>query len=150
MSGDDPVRYEIAVCITHEPTEDGPRPLPWPFRAAFDRDTREAAEALVDQFFAAAAKAGAAGVILYRPADWSAWTVWRPVGDREPIPAMVTTAADGAKLVQRAKAGRATIDLTLTTSSPYLYDVFQVSKGSIPAKIDYHVTAANSDMESSA
>ncbi|WP_432943516.1 S8 family serine peptidase [Kribbella sp. CA-253562] len=93
---------------------------------------------------AAAAKAGAAGIIIYRPADWSAWTVWRPVGDREPIPAMVTTAADGAKLVNRAKAGRATIDLTLTTSSPYLYDVFQVSKGQIPAKIDYRVTTANS------
>jgi subtilisin family serine protease len=93
---------------------------------------------------AAAAKAGAAGVILYRPSDWSAWTVWRPVGDREPIPAMVTTAADGAKLIARAKAGRATIDLTLTTSSPYLYDVFQTSKNQIPAKIDYQVTAANS------
>ncbi|ADB29197.1 peptidase S8 and S53 subtilisin kexin sedolisin [Kribbella flavida DSM 17836] len=93
---------------------------------------------------AEAAKAGAAGVILVRPADWSAWTVWVPTGEREPIPAMVTTQRDGARLVNRAKAGRATIDLTLTTSSPYLYDVFQVSAGHIPAKIDHRVTTANS------
>ncbi|MFC6157910.1 S8 family peptidase [Kribbella jiaozuonensis] len=92
----------------------------------------------------AAANAGAAGVILVRPPDWSAWTVWRPVGDREPIPAMVTTSKDGHKLIDRARRGKATIDLTLTTSSPYLYDVQQVSTGSIPAKIDYKVTPANS------
>jgi hypothetical protein len=93
---------------------------------------------------AAAAKAGAAGVILVRPPDWSAWTVWNPTGDREPIPAMVTTTKDGQKLINRARAGRATIDLTLTTSSPYLYDVQQVSAGQIPSKITYKVTAANS------
>ncbi len=92
----------------------------------------------------AAAAAGAAAVILIRPADWGAWTVWRPVGDREPIPAMVTTFNDGQKLVDRVRRGNATIDLTLTTSSPYLYDVQQVSTGSIPAKIVYKVTAANS------
>ncbi|WP_371406186.1 S8 family serine peptidase [Kribbella sp. NBC_00662] len=92
----------------------------------------------------AAANAGAAAVILVRPADWSAWTVWRPVGDREPIPAMVTTSKDGHKLIDRARRGKASIDLTLTTSSPYLYDVQQVSTGSIPAKIDYKVTPANS------
>ncbi|NUR96394.1 MAG: S8 family serine peptidase [Kribbellaceae bacterium] len=92
----------------------------------------------------AAAKAGAAAVILVRPADWSAWTVWTPVGDREPIPAMVTTSKDGRALIERARRGKATIDLTLTTSSPYLYDVQQVSTGFIPAKIDYKVTPANS------
>ncbi|WP_410786910.1 S8 family serine peptidase [Kribbella sp. C-35] len=92
----------------------------------------------------AAAAAGAAAVILIRPADWGAWTVWRPVGDREPIPAMVTIFKDGQKLIDRVRRGNATIDLTLTTSSPYLYDVQQVSTGFIPAKIVYKVTAANS------
>ncbi|MEU4196740.1 S8 family serine peptidase [Kribbella sp. NPDC026611] len=93
---------------------------------------------------AAAAQAGAAGIILVRPPDFSAWTVWRPTGDREPIPAMVTTSKDGQKLIDRARRTKATIDLTLTTSSPYLYDVQQVSTGAIPKKIDYRVTAANS------
>lgn len=91
-----------------------------------------------------AAKAGAAGVILVRPADSSAWTVWRPIGEREPIPAMVTTYRDGRKLIDRARQGGATIDLTLTTSSPYLYDVQQVSAGQIPSKINYKVTPSNS------
>ncbi|HEY3556373.1 MAG TPA: S8 family serine peptidase [Kribbella sp.] len=91
-----------------------------------------------------AAAAGAAAIILVRAADRSAWTVWRPIGDREPIPAMVTTFGDGQKLLDRARRGNATIDLTLTTSSPYLYDVQQVSTGAIPAKIDYKVTPANS------
>ncbi|MEU0095934.1 S8 family serine peptidase [Kribbella sp. NPDC006257] len=93
---------------------------------------------------AAAAQAGAAGVILVRPPDWSAWTVWNPTGEREPIPAMVTTTKDGQKLIDRARKGHATIDLMLTTSSPYLYDVQQVSAGRIPAKITYKVSAANS------
>jgi subtilisin family serine protease len=93
---------------------------------------------------AAAAEAGAAGVILIRPPGSSTWTVWRPVGDREPIPAMVTGSTDGKKLLDRARKGHATIDLTLTTSSPYLYDVQQVSSGFIPKKIDYKVTTANS------
>ncbi|TCC18830.1 S8 family serine peptidase [Kribbella speibonae] len=97
-----------------------------------------------DEQIKAAAAAGAAAVILVRPADWGAWTVWRPVGDREPIPAMVTTFKDGQKLVDRVRRGKATIDLTLTTSSPYLYDVQQVSTGFIPAQIVYKVTAANS------
>lgn len=57
MSGR-PTRYEVAVCITHEPTDDGPRPMPRPFRTAFDQETREEAEALVERLFAAAAETG--------------------------------------------------------------------------------------------
>ena len=47
-------------------------------------------------------------------------------------------------LIDRAAMGHATIELTLTTSSPYLYDVQQVSTGQIPDKIVYKVTATNS------
>ncbi|TDD59009.1 peptidase S8 [Kribbella antibiotica] len=93
---------------------------------------------------AAAAAAGAAAIILVRPAGEGAWTVWRPTGDREPIPAMVATAGNGQKLLDLAQRGRATIDVTLTTSSPYLYDVQQVSTGSIPSKITYRVSEQNS------
>lgn len=57
MSGG-PMRFEIAVCITHEPTDDGPRPMPRPFRTAFDRETREEAEAVVERLFATAAETG--------------------------------------------------------------------------------------------
>ncbi|MFC0628097.1 S8 family serine peptidase [Kribbella deserti] len=96
------------------------------------------------EVIAAIAKAGAAGVILLRPLDQLPWTVWRPTGDREPIPAMVTTQATGRQLLAKGNQPGAKINLTLTTSSPYLYDVQQVSTGRIPAQIVHKVTPSNS------
>ncbi|MEN3612440.1 S8 family serine peptidase [Plantactinospora sp. ZYX-F-223] len=93
---------------------------------------------------AAAARAGAAVTLMVRPADWSAWTVWRPLGDREPIPMLAVAHDDGQRLIARAQQGRATLDLTLTTSSPYLYDVQHVERNRIPDRIVYRVTPTNS------
>ncbi|MDW5325002.1 S8 family serine peptidase [Plantactinospora sp. KLBMP9567] len=93
---------------------------------------------------AAAARAGAAVTLMVRPADWSAWTVWRPLGDREPIPMLAVANDDGQRLIARAQRGRATLSLTLTTSSPYLYDVQHVERNRIPDRIVYRVTPANS------
>jgi len=92
---------------------------------------------------AAAAAAGAATVLIQRPADWSAWTVWRPVGDRLPVPAMVVAYDDALRLLARVRSGRTSIDITLTTSSPYLYDVFHVERGRVPDKIVHKVTTQN-------
>ncbi|MEV2242068.1 S8 family serine peptidase [Micromonospora sp. NPDC049891] len=92
---------------------------------------------------AAAAAAGAAAVLIVRPADFSAWTVWRPDGDRLPIPSMVVAYDDGQRLIAAARKGRATLDLTLTVDSPYLYDVWQVSKGRVPERVVHAVTAKN-------
>ncbi|MFG3708732.1 S8 family serine peptidase [Micromonospora sp. NPDC047670] len=92
---------------------------------------------------AAAAAAGVAVALIVRPADSSAWTVWTPTGDRLPIPALVVAYDDGQRIVAAARAGRATLDLALTVDSPYLYDVFQVSKGRVPERIVHRVTAAN-------
>ncbi|WP_432824783.1 S8 family serine peptidase [Dactylosporangium sp. CA-092794] len=96
-----------------------------------------------DQIAAAAAK-GAAVVIVIRPPDQSTWTNWTPQGEREPAVALVAPSDLGQRLLARAATGRATLQLTLTPSSPYLYDVFQVSRGQVPAKITYRVTEANS------
>jgi subtilisin family serine protease len=93
---------------------------------------------------AAAAAAGAAVTLMVRPADWSAWTVWKPTGDREAIPMLAVAADAGEKLIARAGQGHATLSLTLTTSSPYLYDVQHVETGGIPDRIVYRVTPANS------
>ncbi|MGW4467882.1 S8 family serine peptidase [Micromonospora sp. NPDC004704] len=93
---------------------------------------------------AAAAAAGAAVTLMVRPADWSAWTVWRPIGDREAIPMLAVTADAGEKLIARAAKGRARLKLTLTTSSPYLYDVQHVETGRVPDRVVYRVTEANS------
>ncbi|MDG4786677.1 S8 family serine peptidase [Micromonospora sp. WMMD1102] len=93
---------------------------------------------------AAAAEAGAAVTLMVRPADWSAWTVWRPTGDREPIPMLAVAHDDGQRLIARAHRKAATVELTLTTSSPYLYDVQHVERNRIPDRIVYRVTANNS------
>ncbi|MGC4870283.1 S8 family serine peptidase [Micromonospora sp. DT53] len=96
-----------------------------------------------DEQIAAAAAAGAAAVLVVRSADFSAWTVWRPIGDRLPIPSMAVAYDDGQRLIAAARKGRATLDLTLTVDSPYLYDVWQVSKGRVPERIVHTVTAKN-------
>ncbi|MFC0507053.1 S8 family peptidase [Micromonospora costi] len=90
-----------------------------------------------------AAAAGAATLLIVRPSDSSAWTVWRPDGERLPIPSLVVAYDDGQRMIPAAKSGRATLDLTLTVDSPYLYDVWQVSKGRVPDRIVHRVTAAN-------
>ncbi|CCH17672.1 S8 family peptidase [Micromonospora lupini] len=96
-----------------------------------------------DEQVAAAAAAGAAAVLIVRPQDQTAWTVWRPAGERLPVPAMVVAYDDGQRLIAAARRGRATLDLTLTVDSPYLYDVWQVSKGRVPERIVHTVTAQN-------
>ena len=88
----------------------------------------------------AAAAAGAAVVLIIRPAGQSAWTSWSPDGeDRLPIPSAVVAHDDGLRL----RSGHR-LSLTLTAASPYLYDVMQVSTGRVPAQIVYRVTTANS------
>ncbi|MEU5965876.1 S8 family serine peptidase [Micromonospora parva] len=100
-------------------------------------------DASEEEQIAAAAAAGAAVVMIVRPADFSAWTVWQPLGERLPIPSMVVANDDGQRLIAAARKGRATLDLTLTVDSPYLYDVWQVSKGRVPERITHTVTGKN-------
>jgi subtilisin family serine protease len=93
----------------------------------------------------AAARAGAEAIILVRP-DWNnIRTVFEPALDRGPIPALLTTARDGARLIAAARGPRkARIDVETSRSSPYLYDVMQVSRGVIPDRIVHTVTKSNS------
>ncbi|MFI6266823.1 S8 family serine peptidase [Micromonospora sp. NPDC051006] len=100
-------------------------------------------DASEEEQIAAAAAAGAKSVLIVRPADQSAWTVWTPQGDRLALPSMAVANDDGQRLIAAARKGRATIDLTLTVDSPYLYDVWQVSKGRVPERIVHTVTAKN-------
>ncbi|SIN44130.1 S8 family serine peptidase [Micromonospora cremea] len=100
-------------------------------------------DASEDEQIAAAAAAGAKSVLIVRPADQSAWTVWTPQGDRLAVPAMAVAYDDGQRVIAAAREGRATLDLTLTVDSPYLYDVWQVSKGRVPERIEHIVTAKN-------
>ncbi|WP_410814801.1 S8 family serine peptidase [Micromonospora sp. 067-2] len=100
-------------------------------------------DASEEEQIAAAAAAGAVSVLVVRPEDRSAWTVWTPLGDRLPVPALAVAYDDGQKVIAAARRGRATIDLKLTVDSPYLYDVWQVSTGRVPERIVHRVTARN-------
>jgi hypothetical protein len=91
-----------------------------------------------------AADAGAAAVLVVLPATMSAWQPWQPDGERLPIPSAVAPNDDGQLILAAARKPRASLSLTLTTESPYLYDVFQVSKDRVPSRIVHRVTAANS------
>lgn len=93
---------------------------------------------------AAAAEAGVAALLVVRPPQFSAWTVWNPTGERLALPAMVVANDDGQELLKKAKTGTSTMSLTLQTSSPYLYDVIDVRRGAIPTHIVHEVSAANS------
>ncbi|MEJ3745758.1 S8 family serine peptidase [Actinomycetes bacterium KLBMP 9797] len=135
------------INLLHQsPGYDGTRVLPLTIGAVRGAAALiEASDVLAEEEqVAAAAAAGAAVAIIVRPADWSAWTVWRPIGDRLPIPAMVVAHDDGQRLLARARRGAATLHLTLTVSSPYLYDVFHVERGRVPDRIVHRMTDANS------
>ncbi|MFI6763638.1 peptidase S8, partial [Micromonospora sp. NPDC050417] len=94
----------------------------------------------------AAAEAGAEATLMVRPPTVPLWTVWQPLQNpKEAIPLLAVAAETGARLIDRASKGQpATIDLTLTTSSPYLYDVQHVEVGRIPEQVVYRVTEQNS------
>ncbi|GAA1760439.1 S8 family serine peptidase [Agromyces humatus] len=95
----------------------------------------------------AAAAAGARAIILVRPATNSIFTVFEPGFDPGPIPAMVTTAEDGAALIRHAQQpGKQQVVVEASRTSPYLYDVMQVSTGAIPDEIVHRVTEANSHL----
>ena len=67
-----------------------------------------------------------------------------PDAEQLPVISLAVAHDDGKRLLARAARPGATIDLTLTRSSPYLYDVFQVSNDRIPERVVHRVTTANS------
>nr|WP_296067167.1 S8 family serine peptidase [uncultured Actinoplanes sp.] len=92
----------------------------------------------------AAAGAGAGAVFIVRREGVSVGSPYNPDGERLPVLAVMIAQEDGRKVLARAKKPGATLTLTLSPSSPYLYDVFQVSPDRVPDRIIYRVTAANS------
>ncbi|MFG1989961.1 S8 family serine peptidase [Actinoplanes sp. NPDC048988] len=116
--------------------------------AGLNGDVRGKAVVLeTDNYYDAAlqaAEAGAAVALVVFPDTMSAWGSWQPDGERMPIINAVVPNDDGQKLLAQARKRGASISLTLTPSSPYLYDVFQVTRDRVPSQIVYRVTAANS------
>ncbi|MET8447833.1 S8 family peptidase [Streptomyces sp. NPDC005209] len=91
----------------------------------------------------AAADAGAKALLVVQPEGFSDWTRWQPDGDRMALPTMQTSWKNGSALLERIKKGTTTVEFSGTVRSPYLYDVMQVSKGSIPKQVVYTVSDRN-------
>ncbi|WP_327092129.1 S8 family serine peptidase [Nonomuraea sp. NBC_01738] len=91
----------------------------------------------------AAIKAGAVAVILVMSPDDPFGRDWKPAGADLPIPALVVSADDGRKMLERIAKGNAKLEVTGQMDSPYLYDVMQVSEGRVPDKVVYEVNDGN-------
>ncbi|MFG2481102.1 S8 family peptidase [Streptomyces fagopyri] len=92
----------------------------------------------------AAADAGAKALMLVMEDGHYPWTRWSPTGDRMALTTMRAGAAEGTALLERAQARSTTVEFTGTVRSPYLYDVMQVSKGSVPKPLVYTVSERES------
>lgn len=92
---------------------------------------------------ATAAKAGVAAVALVHFSD-QPWTRWEPDTERWALPTVRIGADAGARLLERVKDRTTEVHFTGTARSPYLYDVMQVSRQRIPAKVVHTVSEANS------
>ncbi|MDX3355164.1 S8 family serine peptidase [Streptomyces sp. ME01-24h] len=91
----------------------------------------------------AAADAGVKALLTVQPEGISDWTRWHPEGDRWALPTMRTSLKNGSALLARVKTGTATVEFSGTVRSPYLYDIVQVSKGSVPQQVVHTVSESN-------
>ncbi|MET9581828.1 S8 family serine peptidase [Streptomyces sp. NPDC006539] len=92
----------------------------------------------------AAADAGAKALMLVVEEGFYPWTRWSPTGDRMAVPTMRAGTAEGTALLERATQRTTTVEFSGTVRSPYLYDVMQVSKGSVPKHLVYTVSERES------
>ncbi|MFD6971003.1 S8 family serine peptidase [Streptomyces sp. NPDC059949] len=107
-------------------------------KVAVIRETRSTDEHL--GLARSAAAAGAKALIVVRP-DWDiAWQPWRPDGERTAIPSVRLSLKDGTALLERMKKGHTTLEFSGTVRSPYLYDVMQTARGSIPKELVHTVS----------
>jgi subtilisin family serine protease len=95
------------------------------------------------QLAAAAAKAGARGLMIVHFSDF-AWTRWYPTGERNAVPTVRIGKATGDALLRKLAKKPVTVRFGGTSVSPYLYDVVQTSTQQIPQHVVHTVTAANS------
>ncbi|MFE8950162.1 S8 family serine peptidase [Streptomyces sp. NPDC007856] len=91
----------------------------------------------------AAADAGAKALLVVQPEGFSDWTRWQPDGDRMALPTMQTSWDNGSALMERIKKGTTKVQFSGTVRSPYLYDLMEVTKSSIPRNLVYTVTDRN-------
>ncbi|MEV6654152.1 S8 family serine peptidase [Streptomyces sp. NPDC051219] len=91
-----------------------------------------------------AKSAGVKALLLVWPEGVTEWARWQPNGDRMALPTMRTSWKIGSALLGRVTKGTTSVEFSGTVRSPYLYDVMQISTGSIPQQIVHTVSERNS------
>ncbi|MFD6971391.1 S8 family serine peptidase [Streptomyces sp. NPDC059949] len=91
----------------------------------------------------AAKAAGAEALMVAWPKGVLPWTRWRPNTERMALPTIRVSFTHGSALLERAENG-ATVEFSGTVNSPYLYDIMQVSKGSVPNELVHTVSEKES------
>ncbi|MGD1217212.1 S8 family serine peptidase [Streptomyces krungchingensis] len=142
------------VLFHHSPAVDGTRRLPLVYvepDSLAGRDLRGKAVLMhtsggfPDQM-AAVAKTGAAALVIINEFPIPVWSRWDPTGERDPMTTMHLPQQQGEDLLawlKRQKHQSATLDLSGTSASPYLYDLTLTEKGAVPDRLTYTVNASD-------
>ncbi|MEU0187492.1 S8 family serine peptidase [Streptomyces sp. NPDC006207] len=85
----------------------------------------------------AAAAAGAKALLVVWPKGVSAQGQWVPNGARWALPMVRASWKDGTALLDRMAKRPATVEFSGTLRSPYMYDVMEISKGSVPKSLTF-------------
>lgn len=139
------------VLYRRSPAVDGTRRLPLVFaepESLAGKDLRGKAVLMrtsggFEDQVSAVAKTGAAALLIINEFPGPVWQSWSPTGDRDPLITMRVPQEQGEALAAWLKLQRTTtIELSGTSSSPYLYDLTFVEKDAVPARLSYAVTSS--------
>ncbi|PIB12326.1 hypothetical protein B1C81_02705 [Streptomyces sp. HG99] len=146
------------VLFNNSPAVDGTRRLPVVFaeqESLAGKDLRGKAVLMrttggFPEQVAAVAKTGAAALLRINEFPGPVWQPWNPLGDRDPLITTHVPQEQGEALVTWLKDRRnATLELSGTSSSPYLYDLAFVEKNAVPNRLSYTVeTSPTATVES--
>ncbi|UUN30583.1 S8 family serine peptidase [Streptomyces sp. FIT100] len=88
----------------------------------------------------AVAKTGAAALMIINEFPGPVWQPWDPTGERDPLITMKVPQEQGEALADLLERQRTPVlELSGTSSSPYLYDLALVEKDAVPARLSYRV-----------
>ncbi|MEU2288964.1 S8 family serine peptidase [Streptomyces sp. NPDC013178] len=98
-----------------------------------------------DATLARAKSAGVKAVMLVWSKGQTVWSWWQPNGVRKALPMVRAPWAQGNAVLERVRSGRSTVvTFSGTVRSPYLYDVMQVARGSVPRQLVHTVSERES------
>ncbi|MGW1886053.1 S8 family serine peptidase [Streptomyces sp. NPDC001970] len=139
------------VLFNYSPAVDGKRRLPLVFvepDSLSGKDLRGKAVLMRTdggrpEQVAAVARTGASALMIINEFAGPVWQPWVPAGERDPLITMHVPQEQGEALAAWLKGQRTgTLELSGTSSSPYLYDLALVEKDVVPARLSYTVKSS--------